>query len=239
MFTLAKPDIFPTRYPDSRSVENLYLPVRRTRRALYSRALTHCLENFLNFQFLLVTEKAVVDIRQREIRTNILQGPSRYLSFNRDLVTWRWVTWHPIHHGSFPTLFLGFHWVVFGVFSDVCLHMFPLMECILAHVTLVIWETFCEQLTWRQLVAFPTLLFGRRPPAGWSSQSTAVNMGETKEILDFKRNFRRSFLLGYRWNHRRLGFFVFSRWGGLSDKRVKVASTAGSGCYPAQSYGRV
>ena len=87
MFTLAKPDIFPTRYPDSRSVENLYLPVRRTRRALYSRALTHCLGNFLNFQFLLVTMKAVVDIRQREIRTNILQGPSRYLSFNRDLVT--------------------------------------------------------------------------------------------------------------------------------------------------------
>ena len=35
-------------------------------------------------------------------------------------------------------LFLGFYWVVFGVFSDVFLHMFPLMEGIPAHVTLVI-----------------------------------------------------------------------------------------------------
>ena len=85
MFTLAKPDIFPTRYPESRSVENLYFSDWRTR-ALYSRALTHCLGNFLNFQFLLVTEKAVVDIRQREIHKNILHGPSRYSSFSIDFV---------------------------------------------------------------------------------------------------------------------------------------------------------
>ena len=48
-------------HPQGRSVEHLFLSSVRRTRALYSRALTPCLENF---DFVLVNEKAVADIRE-------------------------------------------------------------------------------------------------------------------------------------------------------------------------------
>ena len=39
---------------------------------------------------------------------------------------------------------------------------------------------------WRQRIGFSTLLFGRHHQPGCSSPSTAVNMGETKEMQDLK-----------------------------------------------------
>ena len=76
-----------------------------------------------------------------------------------------------------------------------------LMECIMSHATLAEIHMLC--LLWATHVAaagwfLQTLLFGRGVHQGGSSSpSTAVNMGETQEIINFKEKLPEIFSLEY------------------------------------------
>ena len=71
-----------------------------------------------------------------------------------------------------------------------------LMECIMSHATLAEIHMLC--LLWRRQAGFSKLCFlvGVHQ-GGSSSPSTAVNMGETQEIINFKEKLPEIFSLEY------------------------------------------
>ena len=105
-----------------------------------------------------------------------------------------------------------FWWLVvssYNVHFQVC----PQMYCIFTYIANDN-TTFWCRLTWRQRIGFSTLLFGRHHQSGCSSPSTAVNMGETKEMQHFKEKLPEKNSFRYCCNYYGLGFFVFSSWVG-------------------------